>query len=400
MSGGEGAAAPAIRVAVVGTGFVSRHFVLGAERHPDLTVVKVLTRRRPADCADHPRPDLLTNALDEALEACDVLLECTGDPLHATVVIDRALRAGRPVVTMNAEFHITAGSWFAGRGLVTEAAGDQPGCQAELAEEARALGFEPVVYGNLKGFLNRDPSPGDMAYWGARQGISLPMVTSFTDGTKVHIEQALVANGLGATIAPQGIQAPADDDLQAAGGRLAALAEAAGGPIADYVLSRKLPHGVFVVARHDPRQAAALDYLRLGKGPHYVLLKNNIFVHLEIAKTIRRVVREGRKLLDNAAVPAVSVAAVAKRALRPGERLPFGIGSFDIRGEAVRIADHPGHLPVGLLYHGIVRRPVEAGEILAMADVDLPDSLALRAWRAIEARVLGARAAAGTAAAE
>lgn len=391
---------PPIRIGVVGTGFVSRHFVMGLDRHRDAVAVKVLTRRLREDCTDYPRPELLTNSLDEVLEACDVLLECTGDAIHATMVIDRAVRAGRPVVTMNAEFHITAGSWFAGRGLISEAAGDQPGCQAELAEEARALGFEPVVYGNLKGFLNKDPSRADMEFWGAKQGISLPMVTSFTDGTKVHIEQALVANGLGATIAPQGILSPANDDLQAAGEELAAMANAVGEPIADYVLSRKLPHGVFIVARHDGRQAAALEYLRLGKGPYYVLLKNNIFVHLEILKTIRRVVREKRILLDNSATPTISVAAVAKRDLKPGESLPYGIGSFDIRGEAVRIADHAGHLPVGLLYHGVVRRPVKAGDVLAMEDVELPESLALTAWRDIESRALSGLLRAGVSAAE
>lgn len=379
-----------IRIGVVGTGFVSRHFVMALDRHRDAVAVKVLTRRPIKDCANYPRPDLLTNALDEVLDACDVLLECTGDPIHATEVIARALRAGRPVVTMNAEFHITAGSWFVGRGLLSEAAGDQPGCQAELAEEALALGFEPVVYGNLKGFLNKDPSPEDMAFWGARQGISLPMVTSFTDGTKVHIEQALVANGLGAGIAARGLLSPEDDDLQAAGARLAEAAEVVGGPISDYVLSRRLPHGVFIVARHDGRQAAALEYLRLGKGPYYVLLKNNIFVHLEILKTIRLIVRERRPLLDNSARPTISVAAVAKRDLQPGERLPYGIGSFEIRGEAVRIADCPGHLPIGLLYGGVVRRPVKRGDVLALDDVDLPDSLALTAWTEVEARALGA----------
>ncbi|WP_207459340.1 hypothetical protein [Azospirillum sp. SYSU D00513] len=389
-----------IRIGVVGTGFVSKHFVMSLDRHADAAAVKVLTRRPTQDCTDYPRPELLTNSLDEVLEACDVLLECTGDPIYATDVIDRAVRAGRPVVTMNTEFHITAGSWFAGRGLISEAAGDQPGVQAEMAEELRAMGFEPVVYGNLKGFLNKDPSRADMEFWGAKQGISLPMVTSFTDGTKVSMEQALVANGLGGTIARTGMLTPENDDLQAAGIQLAEAAEAAGGPIADYVLSRKLPHGVFIVARHDERQQPALQYLRAGQGPYYVILKNNIFVHLEILKTIRRVARQKTVLLDNSASPTISVASIAKRDLRAGERLPYGIGSFDIRGEAVRIADYPGHLPIGLLYHGVLRRAVKAGDVLSMDDVELPESLAFTAWREIERRALAGSLPAGVVAAE
>ena len=98
---------------------------------------------------------------------------------------------------MNSEFHVTVGSYFVDKGLVTEAEGDQPGVLAQLHEEAISMGFKPLVYGNIKGFLNENPTADDMEYWGNKSGISLDMVTSFTDGTKVQIEQTLVANGLG-----------------------------------------------------------------------------------------------------------------------------------------------------------------------------------------------------------
>lgn len=380
--------APAIRIGVVGTGFVSSHFVMALDRHRGFEVSRVLTRRDPAQCGDFPRPELLTTSLDAVLENCDVLLECTGDAIHATDTIAATVAAGIPVVTMNSEFHITAGTWFVGKGLVTEAEGDQPGCQAALLEEVRELGFDPLVFGNIKGFLNHDPTPEDMAYWGGRSGISLPMVTSFTDGTKVQIEQAFVANGLGAEVARKGLLGPAEDDLRTGANQLAEEAERIGRPISDYVLSLKLPHGVFVAGRHDPRQQSALRYLKLGDGPYYVVLKHNIFVHLEILKTIKRVVREGRILLDNSPRPTASVAAVAKRGLAPGERIGCGIGSFDVRGEAVRIADFPGHLPIGLVMNAVIRRPVARGDVLALDDVELPESLALKAWRDIESGVL------------
>lgn len=377
-----------VRIGVVGTGFISSNFLTALDRHRGYEVTRVLTRRDPAQCEGFPRPDLLTRSRAELLEHCDVLLECTGDAIHATDAIAAAVEAGIPVVTMNSEFHITAGSWFVGKGLVTEAEGDQPGCQAALLEEVNELGFEPLVFGNIKGFLNHDPTPEDMAYWGARSGISLPMVTSFTDGTKVQIEQAFVANGLGGVVARKGLLGPAQDDLQAGANILAEAAEELGKPIADYVLSLKLPHGVFVVGRHDVRQQSALRYLKLGNGPYYVVLRHNIFVHLEILKTIKRVVRERRILLDNSRFPTASVAAVAKRDLKPGDGIPYGIGSFDIRGEAVTIAEHRGHLPIGLLARATVRRTVRRGDILTFDDVDLPDSLALTAWKETEKAVL------------
>jgi len=379
---------PAVRIGVIGTGFISAHFVMSLDRHEGYVASKVLTRRDPATCRDYPRPDLLTTSVAEVIENSDVILECTGDAVYATDTIAAAVSANLPVVTMNTEFHVTTGSYFVGKGLISEAEGDQPGCQASLLEEVRELGFQPLAFGNLKGFLNHDPTPEDMAYWGAKSGISLPMVTSFTDGTKVQAEQVLVANGLGAAIACKGMLGPKTDVMQEGANILCEAAERLGMPVADYVLSLKLPHGVFVAGRHDERQKGALRYLKLGDGPYYVVLRHNIFVHLEILKTIKRVVHQGRILLDNSAAPVASVATIAKRDLEPGHRIACGIGSFDVRGEAVTIAEHAGHLPIGLLMDGVVRRPLKRGDVLTLDDVDLPDSLALRAWREVEARAL------------
>lgn len=375
------------RVGIVGTGFVSRHFLLALERREDLEVSRVLTRRPLDTCGEFPRPDLLTDARDELLERADVVFECTGDPLYATDTIAAALDVGLPVVTLNAEFHVTAGSDFVGRGLVSEAEGDQPGSEAALKEYVEEMGFEPLVFGNMKGFLNENPTRKEMEYWGERQGLSLAMVTSFTDGTKVQIEQALVANGLGGDIARRGLLGPEMDDLDEAASFLASEAERVGRPISDYVLSRGLPHGVFIVARHDERQQASLEYLKLGKGPYYVLQRPAVLVHLEVARTIERVLRTGKPLLDNSREPRVGVAAVAKRDLEPGDRIPHGIGSFDVRGVAVRIADTPDHMPIGLVQDAVVRRKVNAGDVLSLDDLEIPETAARAAWLATRDRV-------------
>jgi predicted homoserine dehydrogenase-like protein len=112
-------------------------------------------------------------------------------------------------------------------------------------------------------------------------------------------------------------------------------------------------------------------------------------VHLEAFKTIERVLREGRPLLDNGRTPRVSVATVAKRALRPGETIRRGCGSFEVRGICVNIADRPGHVPICLAQDMRMRRHVEPGQIVTLDDVELPESEALQAWRAIERQALG-----------
>jgi predicted homoserine dehydrogenase-like protein len=377
-----------IDVGVIGTGFVARHFTYELERRRGYRLAKVLTRRPLDRCPDFPRPDALTDSLDAVIAASDVIFECTGDAFYAARTVPRVLDAGKPVVTLNAEFHATIGSHYVERGLLSEAAGDQPGCLAALAEDAVATGFAPLVYCNMKAFLNRNPSPEEMRYWAERQDYSVEMVTSFTDGTKVQIEQCLVANGLGAGIAKEDLIGLETRDLKVAAAELGAVADRLGHPISEYILDRGLQHGVFIIARHDERQATPLRNFKLGDGPYYVLIKDYCLVHLEVFKTIERLVRERRPLLNNGALPRVSVASIAKRGLKPGEVIERGCGSFELRGTCVNIADRPGHVPICLASRMRVRRRVEPGQLLTVDDVELPETEALAAWQAIERRVL------------
>ena len=379
---------PRLRVGVIGTGFVSRHFVHELARRPDYELGKVLTRRPLESCGDYPRQDALTASLDELIEASDVVFECTGDVPYAASTVGPALDAGKPVVTLNAEFHTTLGSHYVERGLLTEAEGDQPGCLAALHEEAVAMGFSPLVYGNMKAFLNRNPSPEDMRFWAEKQDYSVPMVTSFTDGTKVQIEQCLVANGLEAGIAQEDLIGLETGDLKHAAEELGKAADRAGFPISDYILDRGLQHGVFIVARHDDHQKQPLQNFKFGEGPYYLLIKDYCLVHLEVFKTIERVARGGSALLNNSAKPRVGVAAVAKRDLAPGTRIERGCGSFDLRGICVNLADRPGHLPICLANDLEVQRPIAAGEVLTAADVAMPETEALKIWKAIERQAL------------
>ena len=378
----------ALRIGVIGTGFVARHFVHELMHREGYRLGKVLTRRPPASCGEFPVREALTDSVDALIGSSDIVLECTGDVLWATETIGKVMAAGRPVVTLNPEFHVTTGSFFVPMGLLSEAEGDQPGCQASLLEEVRQLGFKSLVLGNIKGFLNRHPTPEDMRYWAERQGISLAMVTSFTDGTKLQVEQALVANGLGFDIARDELLGPATDDLKEAGRLLGEAATSLGRPIADYVLSGKLPHGVFVTGTHHDEQKAALRYLKMGDGPYYTVLRPNIFVHLEVFRTLERVARTRTPLLNNGALPTIGVAAVAKRELKPGELIERGCGSFEMRGICVRIAEHPGHLPIGLAEQVRIRRRIEPGQIVSMADIELPPSQALDCWKAVERSVV------------
>ena len=377
-----------LRIGVIGTGFVSRHFVHELARRPGYGLGKVLTRRPLDSCREYPRQDALTTSLDEMIEASDIVFECTGDVPYAASTVGPVLDAAKPVVTLNAEFHTTVGSHFVDRGLLTEAEGDQPGCLAALHEEAVSMGFSPLVYGNMKAFLNRNPSPEDMKFWADKQDYSVPMVTSFTDGTKVQIEQCLVANGLNAGIAKEDLIGLETGDLKHAAQELGKAADDAGFPISEYILDRGLQHGVFVVARHDDAQKQPLMNFKFGEGPYYLLIKDYCLVHLEVFKTIERIARGGQALLNNSNKPRVGVAAVAKRDLSPGTVIERGCGSFDLRGICVNLADRPDHLPICLANDLEVTRPITAGEVLTSDDVDMPETEALKIWKTIEHEAL------------
>lgn len=366
------------QIGIVGTGFIAKglaRLILG--HHPDLHISSVLTRRPSGSISDFPATDVITNSIDELINSSDLIVECSGDPIHATEVVEKAFEANKPVVTMGSEFHVTVGSYFVDKGFLTEAEGDQPGCLAALHEDVVQMGFKPLVYGNMKGYLNHNPSPEDMDFWARKQGFSLDQTTSFTDGTKLQIEQALVANGMGATISRQGLEGLERDDTDTAAKELGAIAEKIGRPIADFVVSPGQAPGVFITAAHDESERSALRNIKMGDGPYYVLLRNYHLCAIEIVKTIRRVLNGGTVLLNNSAKPEISVAAIAKTGLKSGQIIKRGIGGFEVRGEAIKIESSPNHVPIGLLREAVVNQSIDPGQILSWDDVTLPDSRAV-----------------------
>jgi len=371
------------KIGIIGTGFVGGGLKKTIDVLSDMEVSCVLTRR---DLNDFTDEDLYTHSIQELIDKSDLVVECNGDPVYVTDILCQVMDAGIPVVTMDAELHITSGSYLSTKGLITEAEGDQPGVLAAMKRNLVSMGFEPLVYGNLKGFLNLDPTREEMQYWADVQGISLEQVTGFTDGTKVNIEQALVANGLGAVIAKQGMYGVESEDIIKDSKRLASRAKEIGKPISDYLLQspqaeKKFPAGVFITAEYDQAQAPALKYLKLGEGPCYTLIRNYHLIHLEIPATIRQVLLGGGVLLENSANPTASVCVIAKKELKPGTIIKRADRNFQVRGEALSIKDSPNHVPIGLVKDVVIKRRVERGQILEFDDIEITETKAYDAWQ-------------------
>lgn len=370
------------RVSIIGTGFIGRGLMRAIKRHPHLKLSWVVSR------SAHTRSDLpvsmehVTNDIEKVIRDSDIVVSCAGEPIYAAPLVEKILEAHIPVVTMDAELQLTVGSYLAQKGVFVEAEGDQPGALAALDEEARAMGFTPIVYGNSKGFLNHNPTPDEMAYWANKSGNSIKQITSFTDGTKVQIEQALVANGLCATIAHRGLAGPSSETVSVGALELAKLAENMGKPISDYILCPAAGGSVFIVAKHDNAERDSLKYLKLGEGPYYILSRPFHLCYLEIPKTIMRVLeRPGSWVFNNGTMPTAQVMALAKHNFKIGDSISRGIGSFDVRGEAVFIKDYEDGVPIGLLENARVIKSINKGEIITFGNIELPKTRALAMWQ-------------------
>ncbi|WP_143961413.1 NAD(P)-dependent oxidoreductase [Litoribacter populi] len=370
-----------IQVGIVGTGTIARGLAKLISKRKDMEISYILTRRK-----GHV-PDLgvpqkyITQSIQQILEHSDILVVSTGDPIYSTAIIDLAFQYGVKVVTMDADTQVLSGSWLSTRGLLTEAEGDQPGCLAALREEALQMGFTPLVYGNIKGFLNQNPSFEDMIYWAKKQGFTFNSVTSFTDGTKLQIEQALVANAFGASIARRGLIGEETDSLEIGAFNLAKTASAQNKVLSDYIISPTAPPGVFLVGTHHEDLAAGLKTYKMGNGPHYLLYKHTHLCYFEIPKTILKFYHTDKVLIDNGKSPSVSAASIAKQRIEVGTILNKGIGSMEVRGEAMEISEEPNHVPIGLMSNVHFTRSVEPGQVITFDDIEINDSLALTAWK-------------------
>lgn len=309
---------------------------------------------------------------------CDIVVEMTGDVPYAAEVAMHALQAGVHVATMNVELQATVGSQLkemanAAGLLITDVQGDQPGSLASFIDEVKFFGFQPLMAGNLKGFLNKHATPDSLGKEAEKRGLTLKQVTSFTDGTKIAMEMSLVANYYGMTILAPGMHGYAVDNLE----DILDVFDWQNLPqqgCVDYVIGRKLPAGIFVVGTHyDPVQPPYLKYLKLGDGPYYMLYRPFHLCHLEAPLSVAKMSLYGSGTIDNGIRPTTEVAAVAKRDLLPGDVVD-GIGGYCAYGVIydVDTVRREQLCPIGLIEGAVVTKPVAKDQTISLEDLDLP----------------------------
>jgi predicted homoserine dehydrogenase-like protein len=312
-------------------------------------------------------------------KAIDVVFEVTGTVEHGAHVVLEAIAHGKHIVTMNAELQGTLGPllkrYADEAGVVlTDSDGDQPGVIMNLYRFVQGIGCRPVLAGNLKGLHDPYRNPTTQEGFARARGLTPHMATSFADGTKISFEMAIVANATGLRVAQRGMYGPACDSVHDAV-RLFPPEPLLEHGIVDYVVGAEPAPGVFVLGHQEhPVQRAYLDLYKLGEGPFYTFYRPYHLCHFEVPSTLARAVLFGDATIAPLGAPVVDVVATAKRSLRAGDVLD-GIGwymTYGLAENADVVADE-GLLPMGLAEGARLVRDVAQDEVLAYADVELPE---------------------------
>jgi predicted homoserine dehydrogenase-like protein len=227
------------------------------------------------------------------------------------------------------------------------------------------------------------------------------MFNSFLDGTKSAIEMAAIANATGLGVPQDGLGFPpcGVDDLphvlrgRETGGALerdgmvevVSCLERDGRPV-----FRDLRWGVYIVlkAPNDYARACFREYgLKTdASGWYAAMYKPYHLIGLELGVSVLSAALRGEPTGQPHAWRG-DVVAVAKRALHAGEMLD-GEGGYTVWGRLVPAERSLSQdaLPIGLAHHVRLTRDIGADDIVRWADVEMPDSEAVRARREMERR--------------
>ncbi len=329
----------------------------------------------------------------ELLSCCDgldVIIEATGTIIPAANFCESTLTHKKHLVLMNSEIDLILGPYLkdlAERNQVvcTSCDGDQYGVMKHLLSDITQWGFEPVMAGNIKGFLNRYATPEMMVHEAEIRNLDVRACTSYTDGTKLNIEMALIANEMGMQPTCPGMQGPActhvDEVLD-----LFDLASdwQPGKPLVDYILGADPGGGVYAVGYCDaPYQQDMLRYYKMGDGPFYLFYRHYHLCHIEAMKSVIEAQRENKSLMLANAGFKTNVFTYAKHDLSAGELLD-GIGGYHCYGLIENQAGQEAAegLPICLAEQVLLKRDIKKDQRILLSDIDFdPDRIDFRLYR-------------------
>ena len=392
-----------VRVAMVGAGYMGRGIALQIEKYINGMKLVAISNRTVSEAARAYREagvETVTSVetvrqLEETIarggyaitdnplllceaEGVEAVIEATGDVELGAQVALKAIGNNKHIILMNAELDATVGpilKIYADRAgvVITNADGDQPGVMMNLFRFVRTIGYQPVLAGNIKGLQDYYRTPETQKGFAAQHNITPKMATSFADGTKISMENAVVANATGFKVGRRGMYGPRCSHVSEAV-KLFSMEQLLKGGLVDYILGAEPGPGVFVLGYNDhPVRQDYMRYFKMGDGPLYAFYTPYHLPHLEVPLTVGRAV-----LFNDAATapiggPVVEVITLAKRDLKAGEMLD-GIGGFTCYGitENAEVAYADNLFPMGLTEGCRLKRGISKDQAVTYEDIELP----------------------------
>lgn len=377
-----------IRVAVVGIGAMGRGILQVIRANPDMKVVGIsdineIVLQRAKDLV--PKNTVITKNPIKMLNMKpkpDVLVDATTSIVGAVRFNKKAMDKKINVVLMNAEVDQIFGRLLARyakkrKVILTSDAGDQYGVLIRDAEAIKSMGLEIVMSGNNKGYLDRYANPTIQKPFCEKLRLNLKPCTAYTDGTKLAIEMALMANALDLELLQKGMVGPRAHHVNDAL-KLFDLDRARKiGGVVDYVLGASPSGSVFTIAySNDSENKFYLGYYKMGKGPYYLFLRPYHLCHFETPYAIRKVMIDKKPVLVQKR-RVLEVGSYAKKNLRAGTRLD-GIGGYCLYG----LLEKPSSLPIALSNNVILKVDKKIDEAIMWNDVKFPKGdIRLTLWR-------------------
>jgi predicted homoserine dehydrogenase-like protein len=320
---------------------------------------------------------------DDAMLLCssgeiDVVVEATGTIEFAAHSVMKAIENRKHVVLINAELDSTLGPILkhyadAAGVVITNVDGDEPGVAMNLLRYVRSLGFTAVGAGNLKGMIDPYRTPTTQRAFADQYGQNPAIITSFADGTKLAMEETILANASGFQAGKRGMYGPKCSHVKEIASLLPSDQLLDGG-LVDYALGAEPHTGAFVIVHEThPVKQKHLAYLKMGNGPFYVFYTPYHLPHIQLASSIARAALFQDATTAPLGGPKTEVITLAKKALIEGEFLD-GVGGYCTYGtiENTGTSRADDLLPMGLSEGCRVKRAIPKDTPLTFGDVQLP----------------------------
>ena len=311
--------------------------------------------------------------------AIHVVIEASSGISSAIDHCIATLEAHKHLVLMNAEIDLTYGPLLGriardNKVVSTSCGGDQYGVIKNLLDEIEGWGFELVMAGNIKGFLDRYANPESIIPEADKRNLDYRMCTSYTDGSKLNIEMAIVANAYGMVPPSVGMTGPRLDHVAGVFDvfDFASLWRQKT-PLVDYVLGAEPGGGVFAIGHcGHTYQREMLSYYKMGAGPFYLFYRPYHLCHIEAMDAVLRAAQKGEAFMEPVKGLITNVYAYAKKDLMPGDQLD-GLGGFCLYGliETVTSDARVPGIPICLADDISVRSPIRKDSKILLTDLDI-----------------------------